>query len=62
MKGYEIRFNVFAESQEEADRAARAIRAFVDDKARLGIAVTANKILNAVQRWKDSYMVNTYLK
>lgn len=62
MKGYEIRFNVFAESQEEADRASLALRSFVDGKARTGLAVTADKITKAVERWKDSYMVNNYFK
>lgn len=62
MKGYEIRFNVYAESQEEADRTSAALRAFVDGKARLGIAVTADKIFQALERWKNSYMVNNYLK
>ena len=62
MKGYEIRFRVFAETQEEADRTSAALRSFVDGKARLGIAVTADKIFRAIERWKDSYMVNNYLK
>lgn len=60
MKGYEIKFNVFASSQEEADKAAEAIRRFVDDKARLGIPVTAEKIAVAVDNWKDNYFVNRY--
>ena len=62
MKGYEIRFNVFANSSEEADKASAVIRAFVDQKAREGIAVTADKISRAVERWKDSFFVNSYLK
>ncbi|MBO4718958.1 MAG: hypothetical protein J5658_03690 [Prevotella sp.] len=62
MKGFEIRFNVYAETQEEADRASHALRSFVDGKARQGVAVTADKIFRAVERWKDSYMVNNYLK
>ena len=62
MKGYEVRFNVYAESQDEADMASLALRSFVDGKARMGLAVTADKIAKAVERWKDSYMVNNYLK
>ena len=62
MKGYEIRFKVFAESQEEADMTSAALRAFVDSKARLGIAVTAKKIYDALERWENSYIVNNFLK
>lgn len=61
MKGFEIRFNVFADSQEEADRATLALRSFVDGKAREGVAVTADKIARAVEKWKDNYFVNNYL-
>jgi len=60
MKGYEIRFKVFADSKEEADKAAEAIRGFVDSRAQLGIAVTAEKIAVAVDKWKDNYFVNRY--
>ena len=62
MKGFEIRFNVYAETQEEADRATTSLRTFVDDKARAGIAVTADKITRAIERWKDSHILNNYLK
>lgn len=62
MKGYEIKFNVFAESQEEADRAAKAIRVFVDEKAADGVPVTAEKIAAAVDKWKDNYFVTKYFR
>jgi len=62
MKGYEIRFNVYAESQEEAEAASQALRQFVDAKARQGIAVTAVKLSEAVGRFKDNYFVNQYFK
>lgn len=62
MSGYEIRFNVYAESQEEADRATAAIKAFIGEKARQGIAVTANKLSEAIGRFKDNYFVTNYFK
>ena len=62
MEGYEIRFKVFANSQEEADRAMSAIKAFVNEKAEKGIAVTAEKISSAIERYKDSYILNSYFK
>ena len=62
MSGYEIRFNVYAESQEEADRTTAAIKAFISEKARQGIAVTANKLSDAIGRFKDNYFVTNYFK
>lgn len=62
MGGYEVSFKVYAASQEEADAASRAIRQFVDAKAREGIAVTAAKLEQAVARWRDNYFVNQYFK
>ena len=62
MKGYEISFKVFASSKEEADKASDTIRRFVDDKAREGIPVTAEKIAAAVDKWKDNYFVTKYFR
>ena len=62
MRGYEVRFNVYADSQEEADRAAEAIKGFISDKARLGIAVTAERLAAAVTKYKDNYFVTNYFK
>ena len=62
MGGFEVRFNVYADSQEEADRASEAVKAFISEKARIGIAVTANRITDAIGRFKDSYLVTNYFK
>ena len=62
MKGYEMRFNVYANSQEEADQASEAVKAFVTQLAMKGVAVTAEKITAAVGKWKDSYFVTNYFK
>ena len=45
MQGYRVSFNIFAESAEEADAVSRALGDFVDGYAKLGIAVSASKIL-----------------
>ena len=60
MHGFEIRFNVYAESQAEADKATEAIKGFISAKARQGVAVTAAKISDAVERYKDNYFVTQY--
>lgn len=62
MKGYEMRFNVYANSQGEADKASEAVKAFVTQLAMKGVAVTAEKIAAAVEKWKDSYFVTNYFK
>lgn len=62
MNGYEIRFNVYAETQAEADEAARAIRQFIDGNARQGIAVTARRLTDAVRKWGVHPLVRNYFK
>lgn len=62
MGGFEIRFNVYANSQEEADRATEAIKAFISAKAEQGVAVTADRIASAVNKYKDNYFVTNYFK
>ena len=60
MQGFEIRFNVYAESQEEADAATEAIKAFISEKAERGVAVTAKRLSDAIARYKDNYFVTQY--
>lgn len=62
MGGYEVRFNVYANSQDEATRASVAIMRFISELARQGIAVTADKITSAVDKYKDNYFVTNYFK
>ena len=62
MGGYEIRFNVYANSQEEADRATESIKAFISAKAAQGIAVTAERIAMAVDKYRDNYFVSNYFR
>lgn len=62
MDGYEIKFNVYANSQEEADRVSLLLGKFVNDNARQGIAVTAGKIAAAVTKFQNSFIVKNYLK
>ena len=62
MSGYEVKFNVYANSQEEADRASQMIKAFITEKANHGIAVTADRLVSAINRYKDNYFVTNYFK
>ena len=62
MKGYEVKFNVYADSQEEADKTSEAVKSFISDLASRGIAVTADKLTAAMTKWKNSFLVVNYFK
>lgn len=58
MSGYEVKFNIYAETQAEADAVSQAIIAFINEHAQRGIAVTATKCLQAV----SSMGANPFIK
>lgn len=62
MRGFEVKFNVYADTQEEADYASDQIKQFVTGLAQQGVAVTAKRLAEAVIRWKDNYFVTNYFK
>ena len=62
MQGYELKFNVYATSQSEADTATKAIKAFIGELAERGVAVSASKLTSAVLRWKNNPLVINYFK
>ena len=57
MKGYNIQFQIYADNELEAERAKKAIIAFIAELASCGRAVTGNKIADALPRWKDNLLV-----
>lgn len=57
MKGYEVKFNIYANNQEEADMATQAIKAFISEHAKQGRAVTAKKVADAIGKWKNNVLV-----
>ena len=58
----EIKFKLYAESQAEADALQTELLTFVRDKREQGIAVTANKLIRALQQFRTNVFVNNYLK
>lgn len=62
MQGFRIEFNIYAESQAEADEAANAIKGFITANAQEGRAVTAKKITEAMNRWSNNFFVKNYFK
>ena len=57
MKGYEIKFEIYAENEEEALRAERAFKMFISQQAMAGRAVTGNKIANILPKWESNAIV-----
>ena len=57
MKGYEIKFHIYADSEEEAKRAESAIKMFINQHAMAGRAVTGNKIAEALPKWESNPIV-----
>ena len=57
MGGYEIRFQIYADSEQEAEDARRAIVDFIAEHAKYGRAVTGKKLADAVRNWKSNILV-----
>jgi hypothetical protein len=62
MQPYKIEIYVYAETEEEAARVQRSAINLVKDKYQSGILITADKLANAIDKFKDSYIVNQYFK
>ena len=62
MKGYPVQFNVYAETAEEADKASGAVKALITSLAEKGVAVTANKLTEAVRKWGGNFMVTSFFR
>lgn len=62
LKPYKIDLHIYAESQAEADALQAELLAFVREKREQGIAVSANKLIKAIQQFKNTIIVNNYLK
>lgn len=59
MKGYEIRFNIYAENEQEVEEARQAICAFIRSHAEQGRAVTAKRVADAVSKWDSNPIVRS---
>ena len=54
MNVYPITVKIYADSEQEAQLAQKALGQFVDDMGAMGIPVTGNKIATAVPQWKQN--------
>lgn len=57
LQGYEIKFNIYAESPQEAEQARQALIGFINQHAKQGRAVRGSKITEAVSRWERNPFV-----
>jgi L-asparaginase/Glu-tRNA(Gln) amidotransferase subunit D len=62
MQPVKISFYVYAHSDDAAANLERALRAFVENHRQKGIAVTAERLTDALRTFADNYFVNQYLK
>jgi hypothetical protein len=58
----QISFYIYCDNDSEANELAKALHDFVESKRAQGIAVTAKKLTNALNKFKDNFFVNNFLK
>jgi hypothetical protein len=62
MQPYKITMFVYADSEEQALELEQALYRFVDNKRKQGVAVSAQKLTQALMRYANNYFVNQFLK
>ena len=61
MNVYPITIKIYANDEQEAQRAQHALGQFVNDMGAMGIAVTGDKIAEAVPRWNKNVLVKNQI-
>lgn len=62
MQPFKIELYIYAENAEEAAKVQQSAIRFVKQKYNSGILITADKLIKAIERFKDSYVINQYFK
>jgi len=62
MKPVMITFYAYAEDNSDGEKLQRELYEFVNDKYNEGILITADKLRDAISRFKDNILLNNYLK
>jgi elongation factor P hydroxylase len=62
MTPFQAKIFIYAETEEEVKAFQEAFHALVNDKREQGIAVTAGKLTDALQRFGNNFFVNNYLR
>lgn len=61
MKPYQATFYIYAENEAEVQELQRELNSFVRDKYNKGILVTSKKLVNALRKFGDNFIVNNFL-
>jgi len=61
MNVYPITIKIYANDEQEAQRAQQALGQFVNDLGAIGIAVTGDKIADIVPRWQSNVLVKNQI-
>jgi hypothetical protein len=61
MEAHKVEFNIWAESEDEAVELGEALQKFVNDNGEMGIAITARKTTEAINKWRNNYLVRTQI-
>lgn len=59
MKVFPITVKIYAEDEQEAERARHALGGFVDQMGQMGIMVTGSKIADGMSRWDKNVFVRS---
>lgn len=62
MTPYQAKIFMYAESESEIQAFQEAFHDLVNNKRERGIAVTASKLTEALQRFGDNFFVNNFLR
>lgn len=61
LKGFPLKFNIYAENEQEVEEARMAIIAFIGYHASQCRAVTARKLAHAVRNWDKNPIVRNQI-
>lgn len=59
---YEVKFKLYAENQAEVDALQSELLSFVREQRERGTAVTASKLIRAIQQFKNNVFLINYLR
>ncbi len=59
MKVFPITIKIYAEDEQEAERARHALGGFIDQMGQLGVMVTGSKIADGMERWDKNVFVKS---
>jgi hypothetical protein len=61
MKPYQVAFYVYAEDESEVKELQRELNNFVRDRYNKGILVTSRKLVSALKKFSNNFIVNNFL-